>query len=102
MIRRIILLLLLGQTLILQAQQETADRGFIHPGGLHTQMDFDRVKAQIAARNQTVLKAWNKLKAAEYAQASVQTYPTETIVRGGSGENYINAARGATVAYQNA
>lgn len=102
MIRRIILLLLLGQTLILQAQQETADRGFIHPGGLHTQMDFDRVKAQIAARNQTVLKAWNKLKAAEYAQASVQTYPTETIVRGGSGENYINAARGATMAYQNA
>ena len=81
---------------------QTADRGFIHPGGLHTQADFDRVKAQIAAKNQTVVKAYNKLKAAEYAQSSVQTSPVETIVRGGSGENYINAARGATMAYQNA
>ncbi|MCR5850907.1 MAG: alginate lyase family protein [Bacteroidaceae bacterium] len=78
------------------------DHGFIHPGGLHTQADFNRVKAQIAARNQTVVKAWNKLKNAEYAQSNVQTSPTETIVRGGSGENYINAARGATMAYQNA
>ena len=81
---------------------QTADRGFVHPGGLHTQADFDRVKAQIKAKNQTVVKAYNKLKAAEYAQASAQTYPVETIVRGGSGENYINAARGATMAYQNA
>ena len=79
------------------------ERGFIHPGGLHTQADFDRVKAQIAAKQTTVTKAWNKLKAAEYAQSGVQTYPVETIVRGGgSGENYINAARGATMAYQNA
>lgn len=102
MIRRIFLLLLLGLTQILHAQ-ETADHGFIHPGGLHTQADFDRVKAQIAAKNQTVVKAWNKLKSAEYAQANVQTYPVETIVRGGgSGENYINATRGATMAYQNA
>lgn len=83
--------------------QDTADHGFIHPGGLHTQEDFDRVKAQIAAKNKTVVSAWNKLKAAEYAQSTVQTYPVETIVRGGgSGENYINAARGATMAYQNA
>ena len=82
---------------------QTTDHGFIHPGGLHTQADFDRVKEQIADKNQTVVKAWNKLKAAEYAQSGVQTYPVETIVRGGgSGENYINAARGATMAYQNA
>lgn len=82
---------------------QTSDRGFIHPGGLHTQADFDRVKAQIADGNANVKKAYNKLKTAEYAQSSVQTYPAETIVRGGgSGENYINAARGATMAYQNA
>ena len=82
---------------------QTTDRGFIHPGCLHTQADFDRVKAQITAKNPTVMKAWNKLKNAEYAQSSVQTSPTETIVRGGgSGENYMNAARGATMAYQNA
>lgn len=95
-------LLFISLTAVAQTPITTSDRGFIHPGGLHTQADFDRVKAQIAAKNTTIMKAWTKLKAAEYAQSSVQTYPVETIVRGGSGENYINAARGATMAYQNA
>ena len=83
--------------------QPMTDRGFIHPGGLHTQADFDRVKAQLAEGNTKVIQAYQKLTSATYAQSSVQTYPVETIVRGGgSGENYINAARGATMAYQNA
>ena len=87
----------------LTAQAQTTDRGFIHPGGLHTQADFDRVKQLLKEKNTTVTQAYNKLKQAAYSQASVQTYPVETIVRGGgSGENYINAARGATMAYQNA
>ena len=87
------------------AQSETYDtnRGFRHPGGLHTQEDFDRIKAQLAAGNEQVTAAYNVLKTAAYAQPSVGTNPVETIVRGGgSGENYINAARGATMAYQNA
>lgn len=84
------------------APMQAQERGFVHPGGLYTQEDFDRVKAQIAEKNQTVLKAWNMLKTAEYAQSSVQTSPVETIVRGGSGENYMNAARGAAMAFQNA
>ena len=81
--------------------QETAydtNRGFVHPGGLHTQADFDRIKAQLAAGNPTVKAAYQKLTSAAYAQANVQTYPTETIVRGGgSGENYMNACRGAAI-----
>ena len=85
------------------ATAQTAHRGFRHPGGLHTQADFDRVRAQITAGNTKVKQAHAKLKAAAYAQPSVQTSPVETIVRGGgSGENYMNAARGATMAYQNA
>ena len=78
------------------------DHGFVHPGGLHTQADFDRVKAQLAAGNTKVKQAYAKLTSAAYAQASVQTSPTEMVIRGGSGENYMNAARGATAAYQNA
>lgn len=79
------------------------ERGFRHPGGLHTQEDFDRIKQQIADQNPTVLAAYNVLKSAAYAQSTASSYPVETIVRGGgSGENYINAARGATIAYQNA
>ena len=79
------------------------NRGFRHPGGLHTQADFDRVKRQLAEGNAKVTEAYNVLKKADYSQAGVVSYPVETIVRGGgSGENYINAARGATMAYQNA
>ena len=78
------------------------DRGFIHPGGLHTQEDFDRVKAQMAAGNTKVKQAYQVLENASYAQPTVTTSPTETIVRGGTGENYMNAARATTMAYQNA
>ncbi|MCR5130926.1 MAG: alginate lyase family protein [Prevotella sp.] len=85
------------------AAANDGDRGFRHPGGLHTQADFDRVKAQLAAGNEKVTAAYNVLKNAAYAQANVTSNPLETIVRGGgNGENYINAARGATMAYQNA
>lgn len=77
-------------------------RGFRHPGGLHTQADFDRVKQQLDDGNELVTAAYNVLKDASYAQSSAVTNPVETIVRGGSGENYMNAARGASIAYQNA
>ena len=77
--------------------------GFRHPGGLYTDADFQRVKQQIADGNERVVAAFNVLKTAAYAQSSAGTSPVETIVRGGgSGENYINAARGATIAFQNA
>ncbi len=78
------------------------NRGFIHPGGLHTQADFDRIKQQLANGNKKVTKAMNILRMAEYAQPTAATYPAETIVRGGSGQNYINTCRGAAIAYQNA
>ena len=82
---------------------QTTDRGFIHPGALHTQADFDRIKAMLDAGDATITAAYNKLANNEYSQATVKTYPTEKIIRGGgSGENYMNAARGAAMAYQNA
>ena len=100
--RLLLLLLFLATIMAAMAQTYDANRGFRHPGGLHTQADFDRVKAQLADGNERVTAAYNVLKTAAYAQPGVQTYPVETIVRGGTGENYINAARGATMAYQNA
>ena len=78
------------------------DRGFIHPGGLHTQADFDRIKQQLANGNEKVTAAYNVLKNAEFAQPSILTYPTEVIERSSNGGNYMNAARGAAMAYQNA
>ncbi|MBQ9641100.1 MAG: alginate lyase family protein [Bacteroidaceae bacterium] len=79
------------------------DHGFIHPGALHTQADFDRVKQQIADGNPQVLAGLAVLKVNEYSTSGIATWPVETIIRGGgSGQNYINAARGAAMAYQNA
>ena len=79
------------------------NRGFYHPGGLIRQKDFDRIKKQLEEENEKVTSAFNILKNAQYAQPNAATYPSETIVRGGgNGENYINAARGASIAFQNA
>ncbi len=84
------------------AEAYDTNRGFIHPGGLHTQADFDRVRRLAAERNDKVLQALEVLRNAEYAQPTVATWPVETIIRGAGAQNYINAARGATMAYQNA
>ena len=100
--KRYLLTTILFSFLTLGTTAQT-ERGFRHPGGLYTQDDFDRVKQQIADGNSRVIAAHNVLKSAAYAQSSAGTSPVETIVRGGgSGENYINAARGATIAFQNA
>ncbi len=83
------------------ATEYDTDRGFIHPGGLHTEEDFERIRQQLADGNELVTEAYEVLCNADYAQSTVTTYPVETIYRG-SNDNYINAARGATMAYQNA
>ena len=101
--KRMLLLLMLAMAVsVVMAQEYKTERGFRHPGGLHTQADFDRIKQQLADGNEKVTAAYKVLKSAAYSSASAASYPVETIVRGGSGENYINAARGATIAYQNA
>ncbi len=85
--------------------QQTAyntDRGFVHPGGLHSQEDFDRVRAQIAAGNTRVTEAYEKLKTSGFADPNIGCTPQETVVRGGTGQNYMLAARDACAAYQNA
>lgn len=95
--------LLLGTAVGASAQEAyDTDRGFIHPGGLHTQTDFDRVKRQLAEGNAKVTAAYEILRTAAYAQAGVTSSPVVTIIRGGgSGENYMNAARATAMAYQN-
>ncbi|MDO4993896.1 MAG: LamG-like jellyroll fold domain-containing protein [Bacteroidales bacterium] len=80
-----------------------SEHGFVHPGCLHTQADFDRIKQLLAAGDPTITAAFNALRNGEYAQSGIATWPVETIIRGGSsGQNYMNVARGAAMAYQNA
>ena len=98
----LVMTLIMASTSAVAQEYNAENRGFIHPGGLHTQADFDRIKQQLAEGNEKVTAAYKVLKEAAYSSASAATWPSEVIVRGGSGENYINAARGATIAYQNA
>ena len=81
----------------------TADHGFVHPGGIVSQQDIDRAKQLLASGDERIKRAWNILCANEYSNANVATWPTPTVIRGGgSGQNYMNCARGAAMAYQNA
>ena len=79
------------------------ERGFRHPGALHTDADFERIREQLKAGNEKVVAAYNVLVNAGFSQSTAATNPVPTIIRGGGvGENYINAAQGASIAYQNA
>ena len=78
------------------------DRGFVHPGLLHTQEDLDRICQQIAEGDTFVTAAYAMLTSNEWAQSSRATAAETTVNRGGDDENYINASRAACGAYMNA
>ncbi|WP_167618770.1 LamG-like jellyroll fold domain-containing protein [Maribellus sediminis] len=85
---------------LIQVSGNIYSQGFTHPGLLHTREDFDRIKTQLAANNPAVVAGYNNLKNSEWAQLGAGTWPSEIIKRGVAGdENYINAARGAHIAY---
>jgi hypothetical protein len=75
---------------------------YIHPGLLCNQVDLDRAKARVAAGVQPWKGSWDRLVASQYSQSTYKTYPVETIVRGGDGQNYVNFYRACAAAYQNA
>lgn len=80
---------------------DTYAQKFIHPGILHTQADFDRVKQQLADKDPAVTAGYNKLLANYLAvKMDGQWGPTEYIKRGVSGdENFMQATRDASMAY---
>ena len=80
-----------------------AGHGFRHPGGMVTDEDFARVRQALADGDTRIKRAYEILCQNGYSQSDVLTWPVYEIIRGGStGQNYMNAARGAAMAYQNA
>jgi hypothetical protein len=73
-----------------------------HPGMLHTQADFDRMRAQVNAGAQPWIDGWNKLIANSHSSASYKPRPQAMIIRGGSGQNYGILYNDIAAAYQNA
>lgn len=72
-------------------------RTFVHPGLLHTERDFERMRTKVAARAEPWLGGWNALAANGRSQLGASPRPLQTVVRGGDGQNfaqlYIDTAR---------
>ena len=88
-------------------------QGFIHPGALHTQADFDRVKEKLAIGAEPWTAAYKKFKSSPYIMTVDDRHPTPVrrIVRGcGAGcpwlptgentDNYQTPQDNAHAAYQ--
>ena len=74
-----------------------AARTFTHPGLLHSEADFDRMRTKVAAGEQPWLNGWNALLNTGRSHLNNFPRPLATVVRGGSGSNsaqlYIDVAR---------
>ncbi|KAB5518162.1 putative GPI anchored protein [Coniochaeta sp. 2T2.1] len=76
---------------------------FVHPGLLHTEADFTRIKSYVNGKKAPWITGWNKLAA--HANPSYSPRAVETLCRGSSSdctENYANLYRDASAAYVNA
>jgi hypothetical protein len=82
---------------------------FKHPGLLHTQDDFDRIKAKVNSGAEPWVSGWNKLIANSHSSSNYTMQgPTKKLIRGGNSreepepDNYGKAFNDVAAAYQNA
>ena len=74
----------------------SAPRSFVHPGLLHTDDDFARMKAKVAAAAQPWLDGWTALTSNGRAQLGAAPRPLATVTRGttnNSAQMYIDIDR---------
>lgn len=100
-IRKVFIALLVTCTCTCYAQitANALDRGFIHPGGLHSKQDFDRIRRQVSENEPTVKKAYDALIAWGKSNKDTGAGATEEIVRGKT-NNTGNAAHRVKLAYK--
>jgi len=76
---------------------------FIHPGLLHTQADFDRMKAKVEAQAEPWYSGWQRLVANPHSQLTWKPSPTPIVYRGEDHEhhpqNYGHLYNDAAAAY---
>ncbi|HEX9045481.1 MAG TPA: LamG-like jellyroll fold domain-containing protein, partial [Verrucomicrobiae bacterium] len=91
--------------LVLLAGSFTA-MAFDHPGTLHKQADFDRMKAKVQAGEHPWIDGWNVLINMQSAQLNYPTHPQAVLQRGSGGgaclaaDNYQFAMYDTAAAYQ--
>ncbi|KAI8069377.1 putative GPI anchored protein [Gongronella butleri] len=75
---------------------------FVHPGLLHTQADFDRVKANVAAGKSPWIEGYDKLVANWHASVTYKSNPQAIVYRGADGvhtQNYGTLYNDIAAAY---
>lgn len=78
---------------------------FQHPGLLHTEADFARIKSKLASNSQPWVRGYETLTKNKNSQLGYSASPVENLCRGlnaGCTENYSNAFRDFAAAYQHA
>ncbi|MGJ7529762.1 LamG-like jellyroll fold domain-containing protein [Variovorax sp. GB1P17] len=71
-----------------EPKQIAARTAFVHPGLLHNEQDLLRMRTKVEAQAQPWLSGWLQLTSGDYASLSRKPNPQETVVRGGSGQNF--------------
>lgn len=79
-----------------------AAQNFIHPGILHKESDFARMREKVARHEQPYYQAYQNLLASPEAQLSWASRATATVIRGGDGDNVSLLDRDVAAAYQHA
>ncbi|NUP23497.1 MAG: cell wall anchor protein [Streptomyces sp.] len=89
-------------TASLATTADAAPATFTHPGMLHNAGDINRAKVRVAAGTDPWLSGWKRLTANSRSQSTWTNRATETIIRGGTGQNYGQLYNDIAAAYQNA
>jgi hypothetical protein len=101
MIKYTLVLLLTIFSVSLFAQIEN-QAGFIHPGILHSATDLDRMKTNIALRNEPLATAWNEFLKSKWLEDSYEAHPLEIVGRGIGSVGQNNIQNDCAAAYYNA
>lgn len=64
-------------------------RSFVHPGLLHTERDFERMRLKVQAGEEPWAETWKTLIGYEDTSLEQAPQPQAMLVRGGEGENYL-------------
>ncbi|WP_251041350.1 hypothetical protein [Arthrobacter sp. ISL-30] len=84
------------------ATAATVASTYAHPGLAHTLSDIEHVSAKVAAGINPWTGGWNRLVANGRSSAGWQPRPLATVIRGGTGENYVQMYLDIHAAHQNA
>jgi hypothetical protein len=69
-------------TLAVKPVERASGAGFLHPGLLHTEADFERMRLKVKQRAEPWITGWNVLCSHGYAQPGANPRPLEKVIRG--------------------